>query len=111
MNGKNYVSTQTFDPSKLIGSTKLGIAPSGTELTIVAKANTTDKSSAAAGSITTINRARMKFSSEIALDPSKKSAIVSSLEITNEEPIIGASERMSAEELKQSESTDLFLIR
>jgi len=101
MNGKNYVSTQTFDPSKLIGSTKLGISPSGTELTIVAKANTTDKSSAAASSITTVNRARMKFSSEIVLSPTKKSDVVSSLEITNEEPIIGAAERMSAEELKQ----------
>ena len=35
MHGKNYISTQTFDPSRLIGSTKLGIAPTGTTLTVI----------------------------------------------------------------------------
>jgi len=100
MNGKNYISSQTFDPSKLIGTTKLGIAPSGTTLTIIAKANTTDKSSASANSIVSVNKARMKFASEITLSPVKKTGVVSSLEITNEEPIVGAAERMTAEELK-----------
>jgi len=101
MHGKNYISSQTFDPSKLIGTTKLGVSPSGTTLTVVAKSNTTDLSSAPANSITSVSNARMKFSSEITLIASKKSAVVSSLEITNEEPIIGSAERMSNEELKQ----------
>lgn len=43
----------------------------------------------------------MKFASEISLVPSKRSDVVSSLEITNEEPIIGSAERMTNEELKQ----------
>lgn len=101
MHGKNYVSTQTFDPSKLIGTTKLGIAPSGTTLTIIAKANTTDLSSAAANSVTSVGNARMKFKNEINLNAAKRSTVVSSLEITNEEPIIGSAERMTNEELKQ----------
>src|SRR6056300_61272 len=101
MHGKNYISSRTFDPSKLIGSTKLGISPSGTTLTVIAKANTTDLSSAAANSITSVGTARMKFPAEINLISSKKNAVVSSLELTNEEPIIGSAERMTAEELKQ----------
>lgn len=101
MHGKNYVSSQTFDPSKLIGTTKLGISPSGTALTIVAKANTTDLSSVSANSLTTINNARLKFPSEINLDPIKKKSVGSSLEIANDEPIVGSAERMTNEELKQ----------
>ena len=101
MHGRNYISTQTFDPSKLIGTTKLGISPSGTTLTVIAKANTTDLSSASANDITSIVNSRLKFPSEIALIPSKKTAVVTSIEVTNEEPIIGSAERMTNEELKQ----------
>jgi|14BtaG_2_1085337.scaffolds.fasta_scaffold00875_3 hypothetical protein len=101
MHGKNYISSQTFDPSRLIGSTKLGIAPTGTTLTIVSKSNTTDLSSAPSNSITSVNRAKMKFPSSINLVTSKRRAVVSSLEVSNEEPIVGSAERMSNEELKQ----------
>jgi len=101
MHGRNYISTQTFDPSKLIGTTKLGIAPSSTTLTIVAKANTTDFSSAAANTVNQVNSARLKFKDEVILDAIKKSTVSSSLEITNEEPIVGSAERMTNEELKQ----------
>jgi len=101
MHGKNYISSQTFDPSKLIGTTKLGISPSGTTLTVIAKANTTDLSSAASGDVNSIINARMKFPSEITLVSSKKSSVVSSIEISNEEPIVGSAERMTNEELKQ----------
>lgn len=101
MHGKNYISSQTFDPSRLIGTTKLGISPSGTTLTVISKSNTTDLSSAPANSITSVNRAKMKFPSEINLMSSKRRAVVSSLEISNEEPIIGSAERMTNEELKQ----------
>mgnify|MGYP003676129275 CR=1 FL=1 len=87
MHGKSYISTQTFDPSKLIGTTKLGIAPSSTTLTVIAKSNTTDLSSAPANSLTSIGTARMKFPSEITLNSQKKAAVVSSLEVTNEEEL------------------------
>ena len=101
MHGKNYISSQTFDPSRLIGSTKLGIAPTGTTLTVISKSNTTDMSSAAASTITSVNRAKMKFPSSINLNSTKKRSVVSSLEVTNEEPIVGSAERMTNEELKQ----------
>lgn len=101
MHGKSYVSTQTFDPSKLIGTTKLGISPSGTTLTVIAKANTTDISSAAVNSLNSVGSASFKFDAEIDLDATKRNEVISSLEVTNEEPIIGSAERMTNEELKQ----------
>ena len=101
MHGKSYVSTQTFDPSKLVGTTKLGISPSGTTLTVIAKANTTDISSAPVNSLTSVQSASFRFDSEIDLDLTKRNEVISSLEVTNEEPIIGSAERMTNEELKQ----------
>jgi phage-related baseplate assembly protein len=101
MHGKSYVSTQTFDPSKLVGTTKLGISPSGTTLTVIAKANTTDISSAPVNSLTSVQSASFRFDSEIDLDLAKRNEVISSLEVTNEEPIIGSAERMTNEELKQ----------
>ena len=101
MHGKSYVSSQTFDPSKLVGTTKLGISPSGTTLTVVAKANTTDISSAPTNSLTSVQSASFKFSGEIDLDVTKRNEVISSLEVTNEEPILGSAERMTNEELKQ----------
>ena len=101
MHGKSYVSTQTFDPSKLVGTTKLGISPSGTTLTVIAKANTTDVSSAPVNSLTSVDSANFRFDAEIDLDSTKRNEVVSSLEVTNEEPIVGSAERMTNEELKQ----------
>ena len=101
MHGKNYVSNFRFDPSKLIGTTKLGISPSGTKLTILLKTNDASSSNASADSVNTILSSKFKFASTISLDPAKKASILSSLEVTNEEPIVGATENMTTEELKQ----------
>lgn len=101
MHGKSYVSSRTFDPSKLIGTTKLGISPSGTTLTVIAKANTADITNVPSNSLTEVVSASMVFESEINLDQEKKNKVISSLEVTNEEPILGSAERMTNEELKQ----------
>ena len=100
MHGKNYIYSESFDPSRLIGSTKLGVAPSGTKLTIIAKSNTTDKSNAEANSLTGIQSAKFKFRNEITLDQAKKNNVIKSLEVTNEDPIIGLTQTMTNEELK-----------
>jgi len=101
MHGKTYVSNFRFDPSKLVGTTKLGISPSGTTLTVLMKLNDTASANAAANSVTTILNANFDFPAEISLDNSKKNAVISSLEIANEEPIVGSVESMTTEELKQ----------
>ena len=101
MHGKAYVSNLRFDPSKLVGTTKLGISPSGTKLTIVLKSNSSAASNAAANTVTNIQNAQFRFPSEITLDQTKTSSVIQSLEVTNDEPIVGSTETMTTEELKQ----------
>jgi len=101
MHGKAYVSKLRFDPSKLVGTTKLGISPSGTKLTIVLKTNSTVAANASANTVTNVQNAQFKFPSELTLDSSKKASVIRSLEVTNEEPIVGSTEKMTTEELKQ----------
>lgn len=101
MHGKSYVSNLRFDPSKLVGTSKLGISPSGTRLTIILKSNDSNSANASANTVTNVLNASFRFSNEISLDQNKKSSVIGSLEITNEEPIVGATEQMTTEELKQ----------
>ena len=101
MHGKAYVSNLRFDPSKLVGTTKLGISPSGTKLTIVLKSDNSAASNAAANTVTNIQNAQFRFPSEISLDQTKTSSVIQSLEVTNDEPIVGSTETMTTEELKQ----------
>ncbi len=101
MHGKNYVSSFRFDPSRLVGTTKLGISPSGTKLSILLKSNDATSANASANTVTKVGNASFQFPNEIGLDQSKKSSTITSLEVTNEDPIVGATEQMTAEELKQ----------
>jgi len=101
MHGKTYVSNLRFDPSKLVGTTKLGISPSGTKLTIIMKTNDSNSANASVNSVTNILNASFKFPDEVSLVSSKMNGVIGSLEATNEEPIVGATEQMTTEELKQ----------
>jgi len=101
MHGKSYVSNFRFDPSKLVGTTKLGISPSGTNLTIILKTNDSNSANASANTVTKVISSSFRFSDQTSLDQSKMSGVISSLEITNEEPIVGATEQITTEELKQ----------
>ena len=101
MHGKEYVSNLRFDPSKLVGTTKLGISPSGTKLTVILKTNNSNSANASTNTITNTQNASFNFVNEIALNQSKKAGVITSLEVTNEEPIVGSIEQMTTEELKQ----------
>jgi phage-related baseplate assembly protein len=101
MHGKSYVSNFRFDPSKLVGTTKLGISPSGTNLTIILKTNDSNSANASANTVTKIMNSSFRFPNETSLNQGKMSAVIGSLEITNEEPIVGATEQITTEELKQ----------
>lgn len=101
MHGKSHVSSFRFDPSKLVGTTKLGISPSGTKLTVLMKLANSNSSNVSSNSVTGVLSSKFKFSSEISLDAAKKDGVISSLELTNEEPIVGSTEQITTEELKQ----------
>lgn len=98
--GKNYISDRDFDPSNLIRSDKLGVVPSNTTLRIIARANNSDNVNTGAGTLVSVGSALFDFGDARSLDTTKINTVRSSLEVNNEEPIVGDTPLINSEELK-----------
>tara|TARA_R100001443_G_scaffold24745_5_gene37436 strand:+ start:5440 stop:7233 length:1794 start_codon:yes stop_codon:yes gene_type:complete len=98
--GKKYISDSTFDPTKLLSNSKLGIAPSDTTLTVTYRKNNTTDSNAPVGGIASPGKINYFFLAEESLDAFKLQEVRSSIEIYNEEPINGDIENLSADEIR-----------
>ena len=97
---KEYVSDSGFDPTNLIYSDKFGIVPENTQLRIVARVNDAEDVNAGVDSLTVVNSPRFEFEDEVSLDTTLKNSVKTSLEVTNEEPIIGKVEITNVDEIK-----------
>ena len=97
--GKNYLVDTILDPNSLISGDKFGIAPSNTTLTVTYRRNTTKNSNAAVGTVVNVSNALFEFPS-LAVNQNIKNSVITSLEVDNEEPIIGNNYIPSVEELK-----------
>ena len=100
MHARDHITHTAIDPTKLLGTDKLGISPQGTVLTITYKRTDSSNPSAAAGSINSIINANMKFFNEQNLDSGKTETIINSLECLNELPIITSDFSVTSEEIK-----------
>ena len=101
MQGKDFISQKSFDPSKLITTNKLGISPSNTELSVVFRSNSPETTNIAANSINTINNKKFIFDDITVLTNSQRSFVENSLEVNNDNPITSINVDISTEELKQ----------
>lgn len=99
--GKNYVTSVSFDPQKLVSTNKFGIAPANTKLKIIYRLNSSEEVNAASGRLNRIISARVAFDSTYAIGAAVKDSIIGSLEVLNEEPIIGDAALPTAEEIRQ----------
>jgi len=100
-NGKDYISDSSIDPTRLLDSNKLGVAPSNTTLRIVYRVNTVSSVNAAAGTLTQTDNVVMSFDDITNLSDVLVSGIVNSLEVSNTDPIVGDISLPSAEEIRQ----------
>ena len=98
--GKNYISDKDFDPNNLIKSDKLGVVPSNTTLRIIVRANNSDNVNTGAGTLTSVGSALFDFGDTRNLDITKINSVRASLEVNNEEPIVGDTPIINSEELK-----------
>jgi len=98
--GKNYISDRDFDPNNLIRSDKLGVVPSNTTLRIIARANNSDNVNTGAGTLVSVGSALFDFGDARSLDTTKINSVRASLEVNNEEPIVGDTPLINSEELK-----------
>lgn len=98
--GKNYITDKEFDPNNLIKTDKLGVVPSNTTLRIVARANTSNNVNTGAGTIVSVGSALFDFGDTRNLNTTLINNVRSSLEVNNEEPIVGDTPGVTPEELK-----------
>lgn len=100
LHGRDHISDRSFDPTKLIESDKLGVAPTNTILTVVYRINGPNNVNISAKSLSRSSEEVFDFNEIEALSSVKIRSVISSLEFENENPIVGSSRQDSAEEIK-----------
>mgnify|MGYP003146419554 CR=1 FL=1 len=99
--GKNYITAASFDPSNLLRSDKLGISPENTTLTVTYRKNTLNTVNVSAGGLVNVDGPEFDFNDVSSLAPSTITSVVNSLEVNNEEAILGDISLPSVSELKE----------
>lgn len=98
--GRNYSSDEFFDPSKILQTDKFGIAPTNTTLTIKYRANNTPNVNVNTDGLQSVMNPTLYFESS-GLSQSIMNMIESSIEVTNDEPLLGFVSDSTIDELKQ----------
>lgn len=99
--GKNYVTDTTFDPSRLVNNKYYGIVPQNTTLTIMFRQSNPINSNIAASSLDTVASSLLEFEDIGVLAGTLTTTVRNSLEVINEEPIVGNVTNPSTAEIKQ----------
>ena len=100
VNGKNYVGDSSFDPTNLIDTDKMGIAPANTALTIQYRKNAVNINSVSSKALTNLSDANYVFANMGSLSQQKIADVINSVEFENESPILGSTSAPSTEEIK-----------
>ena len=103
---RDFVKDVTFDPSKILDSDTFGVAPSNTTLTVYYLRNTAGIVNAATNTVNNIVLPKFKFKTT-AVSTSTRSSVQQTLEVSNEEPIIGEISEINTQELRRR-SQDYF---
>ena len=100
MSGKPYITDSAFDPTKLLDTNTLGVAPANTTLTILFYQNDSDSVNVARGNLTTVSLSSFTFPNETASSRSQQGTVRGSLEVSNDEPIVGNTSIPTSEEIR-----------
>ena len=101
LHGKDYITDTSFDPSILNETDKLGVVPANTILTIIYRINTNENVNTPSNAITRVGTTDFQFNAPEGLQETKKSSVINSLSVLNEDPIIGDVTLVSADEIKE----------
>jgi hypothetical protein len=100
VHGRNYVTDDSFDPSNLIKNDKFGVVPTDTILTVIYRSNSTTTANASVNTVTSPSAVNLVYKSLSSLDSTVTDFIESSIESTNEQPIIGDVTAPTQEEIR-----------
>jgi hypothetical protein len=98
--GKNFIQDKSFDPTRLIASDKFGVAPSNTTLTVEFRSNTITNVNCRVGQLNKSVNYNVEFEDLPSLNATKANTVANSIEIDNEEPIVGDVSLPNSDELK-----------
>ena len=101
MYGKEYISDVEMDPSRLLSSDSLGISPANTQLTVTYRRNTKRDVNVSTNTLTTVDAPLVEFSDLASLNTATMLQVRSSIECSNESPIVGSIEENNVEELRR----------
>jgi hypothetical protein len=99
-NGREYVSDESFDPTNLIETDKMGVTPANTLLRIEYRKNSTNINNAASRTLRNVSETNFVFANMSNLSSQKMRNVISSMEFENEKPILGSVSTPSPEEIK-----------
>lgn len=97
---KRYISDESFDPSRLVDSDKLGIVPANTTLQVTARINNNNEINVGVDRLTVVNKSIFEFGDIQNLNNSLVNSVKTSLELTNEEKIVGQVGKNTTEEIR-----------
>ena len=101
MHAKNYITDKTFDPTRLLETEKLGVAPSDTTLTIIYRTNNANNVNIGTNTITESTDLNFRFRDVAILENQLMADVVTSLDFENESPIVGDTLAPTVEEIRQ----------
>ena len=99
MTGRPFITDSAFDPTKLLDSNTLGVAPANTTLSILFYKNDSDSVNVAQGNLNAISVGSMTFPSSTG-QFTEENTVRSSLEVTNDEAIVGNTSLPTSEEIR-----------
>ena len=100
MSGRPYIADSAFDPTKLLDSNTLGVAPSNTTLTVLFYQNDSDSVNVAQGNLNEVLISSMTFPNANGLTDGLQASVKSSLEVSNDVAIVGNTALPTSEEIR-----------
>jgi len=97
---RDHVIDSTFDPSSLTRSNKFGVAPANTTLYVLYRQNAISNMNIGVNSLENVINASFSFNNEAILNATTLQAVNDSLEVNNEQPILGDITTPLSEEIK-----------
>ena len=102
MSGKNYISDNVFDPTRMTETDKFGVSPENTTLTITYRSSNLENSNTGAKTLNNIITSEILFPNENSLDQGIIQYIKNSLSCENLQPINGSLEFTSTQEVAET---------
>jgi len=100
VHGRDYVTDVSFDPANMLGTDKLGISPSNTNLVIICRVNDIQNVNVSSDGLTQVDTPILLFEDERNLNRDLVNEVRNSIEINNDEAIIGDVTLPTTEDLK-----------